>query len=233
MIVALTLGLTGSLGHCIGMCSAVILLLKRHPSLRDSHTGWALAHAGRLTTYTILGALVGFAGHLVGIQLGTIKNIQGLVAFLMAALAIYFGLAILGRMPSPDLAMGGIMGKWSQAMRVATAAEQEPDSSNWWTPYSLGLLWGLLPCGLVLTALFTAAVSTSFQTGAARMFVFGLGTLPALLGVRWFSDRQWKATWPRYAAASLMMVFGTQFIFRGLASWGVVNHLMVRGVMLW
>jgi sulfite exporter TauE/SafE len=118
-------------------------------------------------------------------------------------------------------------------MRIATSRDEQDVSNQTFQAYRLGLLWGLLPCGLVLTALFTAAVSTSLWVGAARMLAFGLGTLPALIGVRWLADRGWKLTWPRYGAAALMLVFGVQFAFRGLASFGVVNHLMYQGVMLW
>jgi sulfite exporter TauE/SafE len=84
-----------------------------------------------------------------------------------------------------------------------------------------------------LAALFTAAVSTSFLVGAGRMLAFGLGTIPALATVGWLSARAWRLGWPRYAAAAMMAFFGTQFALRGLASWGLLPHQMLAGIMLW
>ncbi|MBI3972728.1 MAG: sulfite exporter TauE/SafE family protein [Chloroflexi bacterium] len=49
--------------------------------------------------------------------------------------------------------------------------------------YATGLLWGLLPCGLVLTALLAAATTGSPLSGALTMFAFGAGTWPALLAI--------------------------------------------------
>lgn len=228
MIVAFTLGLMGSFGHCAGMCSGVIVLLGRHPALHAARFGWVWVHLGRLASYALLGLVAGAAGHLIAGQIATLQWVQGALALLMASMALYFVLAILGRLPSPDAGLGGLTRAWGQAMRNSAGAGHRPLA-----PLGLGLLWGLLPCGLVLTALFTAAVSTSPLAGALRMAVFGVGTLPSLLAVRWLARRPWAATWPRYGAAAVMLLFGVQFALRGLASWGVVDHLMLGGFMLW
>jgi hypothetical protein len=99
----------------------------------------------------------------------------------------------------------------------------------------LGMLWGLLPCGLVLTALLAAAVAGSPGQGALTMLAFGLGTWPALLGMGWVAQHGLPRAipWPRQAAALIVLLFGTQMLLRGLATWGWVNHLRVGGVMLW
>ena len=99
--------------------------------------------------------------------------------------------------------------------------------------FAAGLVWGLLPCGLVLTALLTATVAASPADGALRMFAFGLGTLPTLLGISWLAARPIVRHWPRYVAAVLMVGFGLQFALRGMAVWGWIDHQMVGGVMLW
>jgi sulfite exporter TauE/SafE len=54
MTASFLLGLLGSLGHCVGMCSAVIILFDRQPIFQNK-LAWVLAHAGRITTYSILG----------------------------------------------------------------------------------------------------------------------------------------------------------------------------------
>ena len=62
MITALLLGLLGSFSHCVGMCSAVVMLFDRQPIFQNKFA-WALAHAGRVTTYAILGILFGFSAN--------------------------------------------------------------------------------------------------------------------------------------------------------------------------
>lgn len=251
MIAALILGLMGSLGHCVGMCSAVIVMLNRGESFRGSRLTWILAHGGRITTYALLGMLAGALGGAVipgtmssgtsdhsahvnplqGIPLGLI---QGTVALLAGALALYFALALVGWAPSPEIYLTALTRRWGSAMKRVSGRKGSTLGA-----FGTGMIWGLLPCGLVLTALLTAAVSPSPIEGALRMVVFGLGTVPALLGVRWVTGRPispalpFGRAWPRYVAALFMVGFGLQFALRGLAAWGWIEHQMVGGVMLW
>ncbi|MFQ5612700.1 MAG: sulfite exporter TauE/SafE family protein, partial [Anaerolineae bacterium] len=63
MLVAFVLGLMGSLGHCLGMCSGMVLLLSR----QGVASGWRLlpVHLGRITTYGLLGLVAGGLGRTV------------------------------------------------------------------------------------------------------------------------------------------------------------------------
>ncbi len=233
MFIPFFLGLLGSLGHCVGMCSAVVVLINRQETFRNSKFAWGLAHLGRLTTYTILGLFVGTLGQMVGTALPSLPVFQGVLAMLLAGMALYFGLALLGRVPSPELLFGKMTQRWGRAMRRATTKTSPRASSRWTTPYLTGMLWGLLPCGLILTALLPAAAAADPWQGALRMAAFGLGTVPTLLGVRWLAQKNYARTWPRNAAAVVMILFSMQFTLRGLAAWGLVNHMMLGKVMLW
>ena len=51
----------------------------------------------------------------------------------------------------------------------------------------LGFLWGLLPCGLIYSALALAVVSGNPLHAALVMLAFGAGTLPAMLLLGVFS----------------------------------------------
>jgi sulfite exporter TauE/SafE len=51
--------------------------------------------------------------------------------------------------------------------------------------YALGLLLGLLPCGLLYAALAAAGGTASPLSGALAMAGFALGTMPALVAVGW------------------------------------------------
>jgi hypothetical protein len=100
---------------------------------------------------------------------------------------------------------------------------------------ALGALNGLLPCGLVYSALLVAASTGGLLMGAAGMIAFGLGTLPALLvvgvGAGALSARV-RQVFVRVAGLLIVLV-GVQLMLRGLAGWGVVPHFHLGKVMLW
>jgi len=235
------------------MCSGVTMLLAR----RGAAHGWRLllAHLGRITTYALLGALAGalgysltaMAGH--GMPMGHtqaplipgLSRLQGIIALATAVLAGYMALALLGRAPSPERFFTRLTGRWGQTMRRLTTPVSKPTSAvgELATPLVLGLVWGLLPCGLVLTALLTAAVTGSLWRGAMAMVAFGLGTWPVLLGVGALARAninhrlRLSMPWLRHAAALVVLLFGTQMALRGFAAWGWVNHFHLGGVMVW
>jgi len=221
MTAALILGLLGSLGHCVGMCSAVIVLLDRQPSFHEK-SAWVLAHAGRITTYTALGLAAGALGQ----TLVSFKLPQAILSILFSTFAFYFALAFAGLAPSPEFLFSGLIQRWGLAMRG-----QRPASLH--TPYLLGLLWGLLPCGLVLTALLAAMASTNILQGGLTMLIFGIATLPSLLAVHWLAKQMIARVWSRSFVSLTMMLIGFQFAMRGFASLGWVGHFTFGPVMFW
>ncbi len=221
MIAPLFLGLLGSLGHCVGMCSAVILIFDRQPIFQNKFA-WFFAHAGRVTTYSLLGLLAGALGQ----TLWSFDKLQAILSILFAVIAFYMASAFIGLTPSPEILFSGSIQRWGKAMRGFKS-----DSLS--ASYLLGLLWGLLPCGLVLTALVMAMASTNIVQGALTMFIFGLATIPSLFMVRWLANKMNSRFWPRSFASLVMMFFGFQFAMRGFASLGWVDHLMLGSVMFW
>ncbi|MFM8369846.1 MAG: sulfite exporter TauE/SafE family protein [Chloroflexota bacterium] len=221
MTASFLLGLLGSLGHCVGMCSAVILLFDRQPIFRDKRA-WILAHAGRITTYTILGFIFGAFGQ----TLWAFGNLQAALSISFAIIAFYMASAFIGLTPSPELLFSGLIKRWSSAIRTFKSASLP-------TSYLLGLLWGLLPCGLVLTALLTAVTSANALYGALNMTVFGIATVPSLFAVKWLATKSSSRFLSRGLASLVMMFFGFQFAMRGFASLGMVDHLMLGSLMLW
>ena len=65
--------------------------------------------------------------------------------------------------------------------RVAPAAKGLVPVENPLQALGLGLIWGLLPCGLVYSVLLLAATTTESSSGALVMIAFGLGTMPAMV----------------------------------------------------
>lgn len=223
MLTSFLLGLLGSLGHCVGMCSAVIILLDRQPTFQGNNRSWMLAHAGRLLTYALLGLTFGLLGETLSLFSADLPRLQGWLAILFGIIAFYMAFAFIGIAKSPELFLSTLVAKWGQTMRRL----QSP------TPFAAGMVWGLLPCGLVLTALIPATTSASALQGALNMIVFGIATLPSLFAVKWLTQKTVSRTWSRSLASLVMMAFGFQFAMRGFASLGWVGHFMVGAFMLW
>lgn len=175
-------GLAGSLIHCVGMCGPFVLgqVVSGAEGERAVYGEWrrlagaALApyHLGRLTTYTMLGAL---AGSVTSIFASTAAfawlsaGLLTLAALLMLAQA--FGLAT------------GIESPWSATL--ARIGGPLTSARGPVARYALGVLLGFLPCGLLYGALAGAAGSGSPATGALAMAAFTVGTMPALIAVGW------------------------------------------------
>ncbi|MCC6300362.1 MAG: sulfite exporter TauE/SafE family protein [Anaerolineales bacterium] len=221
MLASLLLGLLGSLGHCVGMCSAVVILFDRQPAFQNKFA-WALAHAGRVTAYSALGLVFGAFGQ----TLWAFDKLQAGLSILFALVAFYMASAFIGLTPSPELLFASLTQRWGRAVRAFKSASLP-------TAYLLGILWGFLPCGLVLTALVTAVASKSAVYGALNMLVFGVATVPSLFAVKWLANRSYSRTWPRGLASLVMMLFGFQFAMRGFAALGLVGHLMFGDLMIW
>jgi len=221
MLASLALGLLGSLGHCVGMCSAVVILFDRQPVFQNKFA-WALAHAGRVTAYALLGLVFGAFGE----TLWAFDKLQAVLSILFALVAFYMASAFIGLTPSPELLFAPLTQRWGRAVRAFKSASLP-------AVYLLGVLWGFLPCGLVLTALLTALASKSAVSGALNMLVFGIATVPSLFAVKWLANRSQSRVWSRGLAALVMMLFGFQFAMRGFAALGLVGHLMLGELMIW
>jgi sulfite exporter TauE/SafE len=205
------------------MCSAVVVLLDRQSSFQGNSQSWAFAHLGRITTYALLGLTVGLLGRSLSLISADLPRIQGILSILFAILAFYMALAFIGFAKSPELLLSSLVSKWGQTMRGLNSP----------APLVAGMLWGLLPCGLVITALIPAITAGSALKGALNMIVFGAATIPSLFAVRWLAQRTVSRRWSRSLASIVMMVLGFQFAMRGFASLGMVEHLMIGRVMLW
>ena len=167
---ALILGLAGSL-HCAGMCGPLALAL---PMTGNTTAAFVLGRVaynlGRITTYVLLGALFG----LIGLTFA--------VAGLQRWVSLAVGVAILATfVTSSRIAMNTPVTNvvaWLKS-QLAKMLQRRTLGSL----LLLGLLNGVLPCGLVYVACAGAVVSGRFLSGVEYMLVFGLGTIPMMLGI--------------------------------------------------
>jgi len=164
-------------GHCIGMCGGFVLALELRPrSGGRSLIPHLLYNAGRIATYGILGAVFGAVGSFAGAA-GVLGHWRAGVLFFAGLFMLALALNILGLFGKPwefpaAVASGGF-GRLVRSLMHGGAGSAFP----------LGLVMGLIPCGLVYTMLLAAATAGDAPAGALRMLVFGAGTLPAMLGL--------------------------------------------------
>lgn len=207
---ALMTGLAGSL-HCIGMCGplAMALPVGRLP-LAQRGLARGLYHSCRVLAYSLLGAVVGTLGQgllFTGLQrpVAIGAGIWLLIWVIWAkALPDTFHMAALTRRLTAPLA---------KLLRQPTLPHMA----------GLGFLNGLLPCGSVYVALAGALATPSPVAGAAYMLVFGLGTLPAMIGLVGLANRL-TAVWRQRLSRSLpwaTLLVAVLLISRGVG-WPVV-----------
>lgn len=221
-------GLVGSLGHCIGMCGPLVLMV----GLQMERKGLAaipqflLYHASRIIVYGVMGAIVGGLGALLG-QEGGRGTLGGGVSLALGLGVILFGLSYLGWLP---LSRSGGNGSWLGRLTNRVFRGQ-----GFARVPLMGALNGLLPCGLVYSALLVCAGTGGILPGAVGMLIFGLGTVPALLAVglgAGFLRARLRQTLLRAAGVVIMLV-GLQLALRGLAAFGWIPHWKIGGLMIW
>ncbi|MBL7809573.1 MAG: sulfite exporter TauE/SafE family protein [Saprospiraceae bacterium] len=176
---ALLLGLAGSL-HCVGMCGPLLLAIPLRAKEKWDITKQMLVyHSGRILTYAALGILFGLLGK--GLALAGLQKVLSITAGVFM-----LGMALMAwKFEQMVTALPGF-GLFTQKVKTGIGGllRNNPNSST----FSIGLLNGLLPCGMVYAALAGALASFGGVEGGVFMAFFGLGTLPLLLMVNIFSQ---------------------------------------------
>ncbi|GAB4325549.1 MAG: sulfite exporter TauE/SafE family protein [Bacteroidales bacterium] len=172
LITGFTIGLIGSL-HCLGMCGpiAVAIPLQRRNWLWKV-TGGLLYNSGRTITYGIMGAIFGLLGQ--GIELVGLQRWASIGLGIIMILSVLFP-ALFREKINIDRLFSGYAARLIGRFRSLFA------KSSFSSLLMIGLLNGLLPCGLVYMALAGALNTNDVVAGIAFMVMFGLGTTPALL----------------------------------------------------
>ncbi len=167
---AFMLGLAGSL-HCAGMCGPLTLALPATGSGTVGFVAGRLAYNfGRITTYTALGVVIGWLGRSLALA-----GVQRWVS-MAAGIAIIAGLVLSHRASGAGLTAAAVR---QLKNALGTVLRRRSISSLW----TLGLLNGLLPCGMVYAAAAGAMATGGWLSGISYMALFGLGTLPVMLGI--------------------------------------------------
>jgi sulfite exporter TauE/SafE len=208
LLAMLALGLASGM-HCIGMCGGIVGAFSAVPLLPKSELlrMQVAFNVGRISSYAFAGALAGSlgAGVYAAAALPAQTALYGVASLALLLLGIH--LAFL-RGPLAALEKIGLP-LWRRVQPLAARLLPPRSLAQ---AYGAGLVWGLLPCGLVYAALSAALVAGSPAHGAAGMLAFGLGTLPWLLaaGLAAARLRAW-ASRPavRGACGALLIGYGT------------------------
>ncbi len=237
------LGLLGG-AHCAGMCGpivgAVVLAGRRAQGQAEpakpirivaaadtaaagQATDWPrllFYNFGRVLSYSAAGALAGAVGSAAWFA-NHVAPVQQLALALAGCALIAMGLYLLGVLrPLGALESAG-RPLWR---RVAPLAARVLRGRRPLQALGAGLVWGLIPCGMVYAVLVAALASGSAADGALLAAAFGAGTLPNLLAIGWAASRstRWlRSGWLRHAAGALILVFGVLGVVRSTGLTGM------------
>lgn len=206
---ALILGLISSL-HCIGMCGPIAMMLPvDHNNPARKATQVLTYHLGRITAYGTIGLLFGLIGkgfYLAGIQ---------------QQLSIFVGVFMIVVVLIPEKIFTEY--NFSKPIyrlisSVKAALGKQFKNKSYKSLFTIGLLNGFLPCGLVYAALFGAIAMQSVSLGILYMALFGLGTVPLMSGIVYFKELMTLSFRSKIQKAIPFMIvlIGILFILRGM-----------------
>ncbi len=203
---ALLLGLGGSL-HCLGMCGPIAFTLSVDKRFRNKLLIQNLLYQiGRVITYSLLGILTGIVGegfNIIGIQ-DKISIATGIILIISAFLSFNN----LKKITYINVCLAKVKVKLSVYIK----------RSNYSSFIIIGLLNGLLPCGMVYTALTASLATPSVLNSFIFMMLFGLGTIPLMFFAVLVGNQigvNWRHKLERIIPLIIIIV-GVLFILRGL-----------------
>jgi sulfite exporter TauE/SafE len=174
LLAALSLGFLGSF-HCIGMCGPIAMAL---PLGRESKfkqvAGAVIYNVGRVLTYGIFGLLFGLLGK--GFVIGGFQQVLSITMGIL----ILLGLLLPSRITA-SFALTRFIAPMVQKAKVQLGDLLRQKNFN--SLFLIGLLNGILPCGLVYLAVAGAIATGDAVKGSLFMMAFGAGTFPAMLFV--------------------------------------------------
>lgn len=215
---ALIMGFAGSL-HCAGMCSPLAMAVtSQKPFLLNK----IIYNSGRVLTYGILGAIAASFGSLF-----IITPYQGIISFIVGALFLLMGIgAISGvRIPFVTTALNSFTGRLKALFNFWLKKR------NNLAVLIMGMLNGLLPCGLTYLAMTYCFIMPSMKEGFWFMLLFGVGTWPMMIGFTWLLGIGFgkiKVNYQRITTVVFIMI-GVWLLARVTINHPIDNHLHLFG----
>lgn len=204
-ITALLMGLGGGL-HCVGMCGPLVLAATAKNPFAGAKVIYNL---GRVLTYGFLGIAAGAIGGLI-----QVAAYQNLLAYVLGGVFLLFGFSAINGVKIPLLSY--VINRFTNWLK-STFGNYLQTKKN---IFFLGMLNGLLPCGITYLALTYCFTLDSFLDGFLFMLVFGLGTIPVMIGLLWvlgLALNKFKFNY-RKVSRVVMIVIGSLVIGRAMIS---------------
>lgn len=196
--------------HCIGMCGPIAMMLPVDRSNEAKKITQIITyHIGKLTAYGTLGLIFGLLGrsfYLAGMQ----QQLSIIVGILMILVAV---------IPEKVFAKYNFSKPvYRLITKVKSSLGQQFKNKSYKSLFTIGLLNGFLPCGMVYVALFGAIAMQNVTLGIGYMLLFGLGTIPMMVAVVYASGLisfSFRGTIQK-AIPLVAVIIGMLFIIRGL-----------------
>lgn len=206
---ALLFGLISSF-HCIGMCGPIAMMLPVDRSNEAKKVTQIITyHIGKLTAYGLLGLIFGLLGrsfYLAGMQ----QQLSIIVGVLMILVAL---------IPEKVFAKYNFSKPLYRIItKVKSSLGQQFKNKSYKSLFTIGLLNGFLPCGMVYVALFGAIAMQRVSLSVLYMILFGIGTIPMLTIVVYVSNLMsfsFRGIMQK-AIPLVAVLIGMLFIIRGL-----------------
>ena len=215
LIIIISTAFLGSVGHCIGMCGGIVVAYSSSKiDQKSSQLTQTLSHLsynfGRVATYTVLGAIFGLIGQAVAFAPTT----KGILFLLTGLLMLLAGLSLLGKLNFLNSAEFS----FSKYAWFKKSFQALLSNKSYKSFFLLGMLNGIIPCGLVYSFAIMAAATASPLWGAVVMASFGLATIPALffLGfvTKFLQQGSLRSTMMKLAAI-LVVAYGVFTMYKG------------------
>ncbi|MFN4005226.1 MAG: sulfite exporter TauE/SafE family protein [Hylemonella sp.] len=209
-LTALFMGLAGG-PHCIAMCGAACAGLSQAAGERRTEALWVF-QLGRVLGYAALGALAAASLQGLGwltVQSAALRPVWTL--FHVAAMVLGLVLLVLARQPVWLDHAGRRL--WQGARALAAGRGRA-------APLLVGMLWALLPCGLLYSALMVAALTSHALQGAAVMALFAAGTAVSMTLGPWLWLRlrgSGRGDWGMRIAGAALAASSAWALWMGLA----------------
>lgn len=213
-----------SAGHCFGMCGGIVgvfstnLPLHHRVSPRHRIIYILTYNVGRIISYMTAGALIGYSISYFAVKSSSIVySLQIFSGFMLIAIGLY--LANWLNLIRKTEVIGKLL--WP---KISPLAQRFVPFKSPLSALPFGIIWGWLPCGLVYSVLTWSAASGSALNGALIMLGFGLGTLPAMISMGYFSQQLKiliKNKWIRIISALIIIIYGCNMIW--VASFKFIN----------
>lgn len=153
--------------HCIGMCGGIMIsqtLSKESNNKFEAIMPALLYNLGRVVSYTILGGIIGALGSVFSFSITARAGMQIFAGVFMIIMGF-------------NMAGFSAFRKFNIKLPYSLCKAKNKSGS----PFIIGILNGLMPCGPLQTMQLFALGTGSATKGALSMFMFAIGTVPLML----------------------------------------------------